>query len=363
MAGGKKQDKGKKSTLSKSKQKALQREQDRKQSVFNGFSAHYEQEWGTERWQGLLEALQKPVRHCLLINKYCHTDDLGAKLTPLASNLERLEYLQTRCLVSRDQSRYPPPSHDRHKLRDYYILDAGSVLATEALALEPHDRVLDLCAAPGGKSLAILQKLDPRMGGQLTVNELSNDRRRRLRQVLDEYLPPDVVEEAITVTGRDGTKRYSEPEQYDKVLLDAPCSSERHLLHDEKEFEMWTPKRTVINAKRQLALLKAAAYSVAVGGLVVYGTCSISSVENDKVISKMLRKGKVPLEVVRRTWPIGEPTKYGWIVLPDKTEGWGPLFFAVLRRTGVEKEDKAASEDEEEGDPVQDEDEEGEEAV
>ncbi|KAI9312394.1 tRNA/rRNA cytosine-C5-methylase [Dichotomocladium elegans] len=222
-------------------------------------------------------------------------------------------------------------------MTDYYILDAGSVLATEALDIQPDDRVLDLCAAPGGKSLSILQRLGPY--GSLTVNELSADRRRRLRQVLDVYLPRTVMEDTVTVTGKDGTKWYGEPEQYDKVLLDAPCSSERHLLHDDKELEQWSPKRTVHNANRQLALLKAALHSVRVGGLVVYGTCSISHVENDKVIGKIMKKGKIPVEVVKKTWPIGERTKYGWIVLPDMTDGWGPLYFAILRRTGVSKVD------------------------
>ncbi|KAG0184159.1 NOL1/NOP2/Sun domain member 3 [Apophysomyces sp. BC1034] len=335
-------DKHQRKSNSEKKKKALQREHERAKAAMAAFNKFYEEEWG-ERWPGLLEALKAPVRHCVMLNKYADPTDVKAKLDTLG--LERLPFVSIPCFVSETAERYPPPSKDRANLTDYYILDAGSVLATEALNIQPDDRVLDLCAAPGGKSLAILQHLDSY--GTLTSNELSQDRRRRLRQVMDHYMPPALVGEHITVTGKDGTQWYGEPEQYDKVLLDAPCSSERHLLHDKKEFEQWSPKRTVKNAKRQLALLKAAVHSVRVGGYVVYGTCSISSVENDKVVSKMMRKGKIPVEVIKQRWPMGERTKYGWIVLPDKTDGWGPLYFSVLRRTGVLKEEAVPSEDEE----------------
>ncbi|KAI9492468.1 S-adenosyl-L-methionine-dependent methyltransferase [Zychaea mexicana] len=333
--------KNKKPAKSKNKEKAAAREQERREAVFNAFSNFYQEEYGHERWQTLIEALKKPVRHCIMVNKYSNTDDFKERLSTLPE-LIPLSFVRIPCFAT-TADRFPHPRKDRAGITDYYILDAGSVLATEALDIQPDDRVLDLCAAPGGKSVSVLQRLGAY--GSLTVNELSPDRRRRLRIVLDDYLSPK--DERITVLGKDGTKWYSEPEQYDKVLLDAPCSSERHLLHDDKEFEQWSPKRTVHNAERQLKLLKAAVHSVCVGGLVVYGTCSISSTENDKVVSKMIRKGKVPVEVVKKTFPIGERTKYGWIILPDKTDGWGPLYFSVLRRTGVSKQEEQQDNDNE----------------
>ncbi|KAI9023691.1 S-adenosyl-L-methionine-dependent methyltransferase [Phycomyces nitens] len=325
----------KKKPVSKKKEKAQQREHERLKAATATFNRFYENEFGPERWPLLLEAMKKPVRHCMMMNKYAHPEDVLAKLAPMKDDLRSLDFLSIPCYAS-TLARFPHPSKDRANITDCYILDAGSVLATEALDIQPHDRVLDLCAAPGGKSLAILQRLSDY--GNLTVNEISPDRRRRLRQVMDNYVPPKVSQENVNVLGKDGTRFYHDPEQYDKVLLDAPCSSERHLLHDEKEFEQWTPKRTIQNAKRQLSLLKAASYSVNVGGYVVYGTCSISSAENDKVVDRMVRKGKVPMEVVPMSWPMGEKTENGWIILPDRSDGWGPLYFSLLRRTGVSKE-------------------------
>lgn len=329
------------------KEKKEQLAQERREATWRAFQKFYEEEYGSERWPRLLEALQKPVRHCIMINpniRLTNDDDAAQLNEKLASlpDLRQLDFLSIPCYTS--SSVFPRPEKlPRSNLTDYYILDAASVLATQALDIQPGDRVLDLCAAPGGKSLTILHQ----GASSLTANELSPDRRRRLRQVMESYIPPSVFQDTVTVTGKDGTKWYQEPEQYDKVLLDAPCSSERHLLHDPQEFQDWTRKRADNNATRQLALLKAAVHSVCVGGLVVYATCSISSTENDKVIAKYLSKGKIPVQVVRRTWPIGERTKYGWIVLPDKADGWGPLFFAILQRTGVSKREEEQEEEEE----------------
>ncbi|KAG0741560.1 hypothetical protein G6F57_009783 [Rhizopus arrhizus] len=337
----------KKPATSRKKEKAQQREIEKRNAVMLAFNKYYEEEWGSERWPVLLEALQKPVRHCMMINKYANIQELKTKLEPTLADLTMLDFLRIPCYASKSHSRFPAPSKDSAGVTDYYILDAGSVLATEALDIQPEDHVLDICAAPGGKTLSILQRLDAKYG-QLTSNEIASDRRRRLRQVIESYIPANIAADLSTVVGKDGTKYYGEPEQYDKVLLDAPCSSERHVLHDEKEFEIWTPKRTQMNAKRQLALLKAAVHSVRVGGLVLYGTCSISSLENDKVIEKMIKKGKIPVEPVKQKWPVGEKTKYGWIMLPDRTEGWGPLYFALLKRTGASKEEEDSEEEEDE---------------
>jgi 16S rRNA C967 or C1407 C5-methylase (RsmB/RsmF family) len=342
----------KKPALSKKKEKALQRENEKRNAVMVAFNKYYEEEWGAERWPKLLEALKKPVRHCLMMNKYANVEEVKSKLKDSLHDLTMLDFVSIPCYASKSSSRFPQPTKDSNNLTDYYILDAGSVLATEALDIQPDDHVLDICAAPGGKTLSILQRLDIKYG-RLTSNEIASDRRRRLRQVIESYIPQNVIQEVSNVIGKDGTRYYGEPEQYDKVLLDAPCSSERHLLHDEKEFEMWSPRRTQVNAKRQLSILKAALHSVKVGGLVVYGTCSISSLENDKIIEKMMKKGKIPIEPVKMKWPIGEKTKFGWIILPESgidgtiSSGWGPLYFSLIRRTGVSKE---GFEDDEEGD-------------
>ncbi|KAI8616947.1 S-adenosyl-L-methionine-dependent methyltransferase [Chytriomyces sp. MP71] len=225
---------------------------------------------------------------------------------------------------------------DLKNIKTHYLMDAASILATEGLDIQPNDTVLDMCAAPGGKSFCILQRLGPH--GRLIANEMSNDRRTRLRKVLKEYIPASTLDTCVSVTGFDGTKRDNfPPDTYPKVLCDAPCSSERHVLHDEEELLQWSPTRTKNSAKRQrLLLAHALRTALDDGGRVVYATCSISRSENDAVVEKVLRKTPYHVRVLthERVWAVGEPTEFGWIVLPDTVGRWGPLFFCVLEKRG-----------------------------
>src|SRR5690606_34388237 len=117
----------------------------------------------------------------------------------------------------------------------------------------------------------------------------------------------------------------------DKVLLDAPCSSERHVLEDSKELSLWAPGRSKAIAISQFAMLASALDIVKIGGVVVYSTCALSRLENDEIIAKLYQKRGGRFELLRKEFPFGEPTEYGWQILPDAT-GWGPFFLAAVRR-------------------------------
>jgi 16S rRNA C967 or C1407 C5-methylase (RsmB/RsmF family) len=91
-------------------------------------------------------------------------------------------------------------------------------------------RTQDMCAAPGGKSLSILQRLNisDGGGGSLVCNEMSSDRRKRLKAVIKQYIP-EKERTNVNITSRDGTTWHSvETDHYDKILVDAPCSSDRY---------------------------------------------------------------------------------------------------------------------------------------
>lgn len=167
--------------LSKTKQKSLERknaEKSKEQAVLRQFNAFYEEEFGVARWKNLAVALTQETRHCCMLNKFSFAGDTEKAIAKL-QDCESLPYLSIPCFSG--SGRHPPPERDIHNLSIYYLLDAASVLVTEALDVSPNDHVLDLCAAPGGKSLAILQRLST--NGQLTSNEMSQARRKRLRQV------------------------------------------------------------------------------------------------------------------------------------------------------------------------------------
>ena len=214
--------------------------------------------------------------------------------------------------------------------RSYY-LDEASVIAASLLPVESGDTVLDMCAAPGGKSLVLASKLAG--SGTLVCNDRSSQRRARLKRVLDEHLLP-AMRATASITSHDATKwGLYEQETYDAILLDAPCSSERHVLQDPKALAQWSPSRTKHLAVQQFAMLAAALEAVRPKGYILYSTCSISPGENELVVSKLAKKRSGRYEEVPLDAPHAEQCEHGSIILPDTAHGRGPLYFCLLRRT------------------------------
>jgi 16S rRNA C967 or C1407 C5-methylase (RsmB/RsmF family) len=211
-----------------------------------------------------------------------------------------------------------------------YVMDSASILAAEALGVRPGDRVLDLCAAPGGKTLLLLESLEGK--GELIANELSSERRRRLREVIDSHVPVG-IRSTVKITGFDGNRfGLQKRESYDRVLLDAPCSSERHLLDSDPAMTGWKESRTRQLAMRQYSLICSALLSLRRGGTLVYSTCSISPLENDGIIEKLLRKKGGLVQVDPHTEDLAglERTRFGFQVFPDRARGAGPIYLSRL---------------------------------
>ncbi|NLA92485.1 MAG: RsmB/NOP family class I SAM-dependent RNA methyltransferase [Spirochaetales bacterium] len=247
------------------------------------FDTHYAAIY-QERWEGLKEALLKPTN---------------------------------------------PVAHSEGLLQPYY-LDEGSLIVASLLPVTPGQTILDMCAAPGGKSLILAKAL--RGEGLLILNDRSSARRARLKRVVEEHLPP-LLGEIVKITSHDGRKwGLYEQEIYDGILIDAPCSSERHLLQNPKLFKEWSPSRGKRLATDQFAFLAAALEAVKRGGYLLYSTCSINPLENEEVIAKLFKRrpsrvSEVPLKV-----DVAEKRAYGYAILPDRAQGMGPLYFALLRR-------------------------------
>ena len=214
---------GRAKQASKNSEKRQRKEELRRQAVETAFSAFYEAQFGRERWALLLPALLRPVRHCALLNLHAEeraaarvlgldaaSSDIVAmpEFAPMRAVARRLdsESAEEGLAEGAEEPDFPPlpdevaeqspeplrptaspmvvsgfpapglPEHlDGQGLCCYYPMDAASLFPVRALALEAHHRVFDLCAAPGGKSLAILQTLGP--PGSLTCNDVSFERR------------------------------------------------------------------------------------------------------------------------------------------------------------------------------------------
>jgi 16S rRNA (cytosine1407-C5)-methyltransferase len=209
-----------------------------------------------------------------------------------------------------------------------YMLDRASVLAALSLTLPERGTILDACAAPGGKTLVIASRMGD--GAELLSNELSGERRRRLVKVLDEHLDRE-KRSRVRVSGFDAAGlggKKSERGRFDAVLLDAPCSSERHVIQNEKALAEWKPARPRFLSRRQWALLSAAFLLLKPGGSLVYATCAVSEEENDAVVSRLFEKYGDAVLPGEPDFTEGEKTKYGRIILPDACNGMGPMYVA-----------------------------------
>lgn len=214
-------------------------------------------------------------------------------------------------------------------MRPYYLDDA-SLQSARLLPFSDGDRVVDLCAAPGGKSLALALRLPA--DGSLVCNERSAARRTRLHRVLRTHLPAELLAR-VTVTGHDAMRwGLVRPQSCERILLDVPCSSERHVLGDEKELAKWSFARSSRLALQAFAMLASAIDALVAGGHVLYVTCALSPNENDEVIAKAFRKRRGLVEQCSIELPWGEQTPHGVHVLPDRADGRGPLYVSLLRK-------------------------------
>ncbi len=222
------------------------------------------------------------------------------------------------------------PERDEQNLLDAYVLDPASVFVAQSMDVQDGEKILDMCAAPGGKSLVLAGHL--KSSGLLVSNDISNDRRLRMKKMLDQYLPPQ-AQARNSVRGFDGVQYgLKTAGQFDRVLLDAPCSGEAHLMENNKAVEEWKPKRSDQLAQRQYALLCAALLAVKPGGIVVYSTCSINPKENDQVIERLLQRKSEQFQILDlNAPPKTEKTKFGVQFMPDAC-GFGPMYCCKLQR-------------------------------
>lgn len=228
-----------------------------------------------------------------------------------------------------------------------YYLDAASIRAAVSLPVAGAKTLLDLCAAPGGKTLVVSSLMEE--DATLLSNERSRERLTRLIRVADQHMT-EAVRKRVSICGKDGATLCKNPaNQFDRILLDAPCSSERHVLSSPQYLEQWSPARIKTLAMAQWALLSSAYRMLNPDGYLLYATCALSPEENDKVVSRL--KAKFPdVEFVHDLPPVPEKvsqfcqlplpepekTEQGFHVLPDTAGGTGPLYFSLIHKKPLE---------------------------
>ncbi len=169
-----------------------------------------------------------------------------------------------------------------------YIQSLSSMLPVVALAPEQSDKVLDLCAAPGSKTLQIAMQTN----NLAHIVAVDNNKTRyfRMQALLNSYDVKNIM--YICSNGINLYKSHPQYQMYfDKILLDAPCSNEGNInFTNMKTVDYWHPRLPKKLAKLQKSLLYAALYMLRLGGTIVYSTCTLSIEENEEVIAWALSK-------------------------------------------------------------------------
>jgi 16S rRNA (cytosine967-C5)-methyltransferase len=204
----------------------------------------------------------------------------------------------------------------------FAVQDGAAQVAADLVEARDGERVLDACAAPGGKACHLLERANV----ALTALEMDGARATRIRQNLDrlhldaQLVLGDAGEPAAWWDGR----------PYDRILIDAPCSA-TGVLRRRPDVRLHRRESDIAAlGVQQRRILEALWPLLAPGGTLVYATCSLLRAENEAVVSDLLAT-REDAEAVPFALPVGRPAAVGWQILPGDGDLDG-MYYAVLRR-------------------------------
>jgi len=218
----------------------------------------------------------------------------------------------------------------------YYVQEASSMFLEQALIqtadLSKPLRVLDLCAAPGGKSTHIQSLLSA--DSLLVSNEVIKPRASILKQNLTKWGSTNVI-----VTSSDAAQFKKLEGFFDVLVVDAPCSGSGLFRKDEEAINEWSPENVALCAKRQKQILEEVLPSLKEGGILIYATCSYSTEEDEAICDWLVENEMQSISLqADEDWNIVENTSKrgaaGYRFYPDKLKGEG-FFMACFLKTGA----------------------------
>lgn len=185
-----------------------------------------------------------------------------------------------------------------------YVQSLSSLLAPLALGPEPGEEVLDLAAAPGGKTIRMAVMMENR--GRIGAVEPIKARFHKLRANLERA--GVTIAKTYMFDGR-GVGRKT-PERFDRVLLDAPCSSEARFSRlDPESFAHWSPRKVKEAARKQHGLIESAFTALKPGGTLLYCTCSLSPEENELPVHRLLARHSDAVAIEPMNLPFDDVTE------------------------------------------------------
>lgn len=288
-----------------------------------------------EEFPDFMQSYSDPKSLGLRINTLKVSVNEFQNISPFS--LKQIPWTETGFYYSEEDA---PGKHPYHEAGLYYIQEPSAMAVAEYLDPQPGEKVLDLCAAPGGKTTHIAAKM--KQDGLIVANEIHPARAKALSQNIERMGIKNTV--VLNENPERLAKRFEQ--FFDRVLVDAPCSGEGMFRKDPHACEEWSLQHVKSCSIRQLRILEQAAAMVRTGGKLVYSTCTFSPEENEGVISQFLKKNPF-FELVGMTRHDGfQKGRPEWVDCPvhhlDKTiriwphhvEGEGHFIAALHRKDG-----------------------------
>jgi 16S rRNA C967 or C1407 C5-methylase (RsmB/RsmF family)/NOL1/NOP2/fmu family ribosome biogenesis protein len=273
---------------------------------------------GKEGWQQFAEALQHPAPISIRYNPFKH-HQISESMEPVRWSGNGY-YLPERPVFTLDPL---------FQAGTYYVQEAASMFIGQAVQqlTDPGRplKVLDLCAAPGGKSTDLLSVLPP--GSLLVANEVIRTRYAILRQNLSKWGQANII-----ASNHDSEDFAALEGFFDLILVDAPCSGEGLFRKDHKAIKEWSEDAVALCARRQKRILGNISKALAPGGMLLYSTCTYNRIENDQNAHWLAATlGLQPLSLdISDDWDI-ETREIGYQFYPHRTQGEG-LYFSAFRK-------------------------------
>ena len=235
---------------------------------------------GDEEYRDYLECFDEPRHYGLRVNTAKISVEDFMKISPWP--LERVPWISNGFYY--DGEKYQPAKHPYYFAGLYYLQEPSAMTPADRLPVRPGDRVLDVCAAPGGKATELGAKLEGR--GVLAANDLSSSRAKGLLKNLELF----GIGNVMILSEEPGKLIPYFREYFDKILIDAPCSGEGMFRKDRKMIRAWEEHGPEYFSKIQRSIITQAAQMLKPGGMLLYSTCTFSAKENEQTIEYLLRE-------------------------------------------------------------------------
>ncbi len=234
--------------------------------------------WGDEDFKAYEEALKEPMQHALRVNtKKISVEDFLSispfELSPVPWCPNGFYY---------DDKAYQPSRHPYYYAGLYYLQEPSATFPAATLPIMPGDKVLDICAAPGGKSTEIMCRLKGE--GLLVSNDISASRAKALLKNLEVFGSTNSL---ITCESPENLSKHFGC-YFDKIIIDAPCSGEGMFRKSQSMINAWEQNGNELFKNIQISILNEVVKMIRPGGMILYSTCTFAPLEDEQSVEYLL---------------------------------------------------------------------------